>query len=66
MEGEAAVRLASTTSPEVYMVLFCTKILSLFLIPFQTIFVDSVFGSFVFVVVMFLPFVMVAKIWRSI
>ena len=43
---------------------FTIKLLSLFLIPFQTVFMDSVFGSVFLFLIAACPVVLLFKLWR--
>ena len=44
---------------------FTVKLLSLFLIPFQVLFMESIFGSVFLFLIVVCPVVLLFKLWRS-
>lgn len=45
---------------------FCKDLISLFLLPFQEFFIDSVFGSVFYIFLVFVPVIFILKIWRKV
>lgn len=43
---------------------FCIGILSLFFVPFQQAFADSLFFSVFYICLVFVPVLMLLKVWR--
>lgn len=57
--------MPSPQEKEGFMVDFCVYILSFFLIPFQTVFMQSVLGAFVFILLVSLPVTFLSRVFRS-
>lgn len=47
------------------MVSVCMDILSFFLLPFQSVFLQSVFGAFLLILLVSLPVTFLARVFRS-
>ena len=45
---------------------FCKELLNLFLLPYQEVFVESVFGSVFYIFLVFIPFLFLIKLIRRV
>lgn len=55
----------AVTFKEFDMLDYCIQILSLFLVPFSQVFVDSVFGAVFMISLVFFPVMLFIRIWRT-